>query len=927
MGDLDVLAALVAIPIFILVSVIWLLIRVNRQETQLREMSSQLRKLDDSLTALKSADPPIEADLTRHPPAPDQVKDCRPAVDPAPAPPEPVPASIPAEPVKTQAEPAPQSPPLKPDGRSPSPWEWVLSVNWLVWVGGIALALGGIFIVKYSIDNNLLGPWSRIIVGVVLGILMLATGEWFRRQPEYAENLTNWQYLPLAVSGAGLMTIYGAAYSGYAFYDLYPPLVAIILLALTAAGGLAYSLLLGPIMAAVGLLGAYAVPILVATEKASTEYLFLYLFAVLLGSLWIVRYRPWAWMGHANIVASAIWFGLWFLSIGHNPADALVVEIYLLALCGCYLFFFTTDETDEAPASFSLTYLKSLWKYKTPVFQIFLAFTYATSAGLTIALGFDHETLAILLIPLLSLMAVFATRLNSSYEGLPVISHLGALLLLLSWPGYLLSPSPETVNPPVLDDNFEILRYLTMAVLIALFYAGFGAFKILRNRYASLGACHAAIGPILTFCISYWHFNGFGTAAEWALIALVLAAAYAATATFVVRSLHLGLSDTVLAIFALAGTSALSLAFAVALENEWLTVAFALQVAATAWIYVKIPVPAFRLFSFLLAIWVVLRLELDSEVLRILYDPGTPAGGFLYAFAIAIAAFGFAWFHFRKKETDKLVLLLESGMLLFWTTLIALCIRKLAGIGVLPPPGNDYYLVAGLSLAEISIQSVAILTNALGLYWLNRRHPSIVREWGWRILGVLGLVQLVFGSLGFFNPFFSPAGNVGSWYILDWSFVAYVIPALLCLGFGRLAKPEHEDMARNGMICAGLLIFFYINVQIRHFFIGGDIRFGDISKAEFYTYSLVWLITACGLMWVGIWKQSRFLRQGALLLLLVTVIKVFIFDMAALDGLLRAISFLGLGACLIGIGFLYQRFGKDDIQKQGSAPKSSMDKD
>jgi uncharacterized membrane protein len=41
--------------------------------------------------------------------------------------------------------------------------------------------------------------------------------------------------------------------------------------------------------------------------------------------------------------------------------------------------------------------------------------------------------------------------------------------------------------------------------------------------------------------------------------------------------------------------------------------------------------------------------------------------------------------------------------------------------------------------------------------------------------------------------------------------------------------------------------------------------------------------------------------------LLVTVGKVFLFDMSALTGLYRAASFIGLGLCLVGIGLFYQR--------------------
>ena len=42
-----------------------------------------------------------------------------------------------------------------------SRWEQVLAENWLVWLGGIALALGGAFLVKLSIDYGLLTPAAR----------------------------------------------------------------------------------------------------------------------------------------------------------------------------------------------------------------------------------------------------------------------------------------------------------------------------------------------------------------------------------------------------------------------------------------------------------------------------------------------------------------------------------------------------------------------------------------------------------------------------------------------------------------------------------------------------------------------------------------------------------------------------------------------
>ena len=51
-------------------------------------------------------------------------------------------------------------------------------------------------------------------------------------------------------------------------------------------------------------------------------------------------------------------------------------------------------------------------------------------------------------------------------------------------------------------------------------------------------------------------------------------------------------------------------------------------------------------------------------------------------------------------------------------------------------------------------------------------------------------------------------------------------------------------------------------------------------------------------------KPAR-IASGAVILL--TVLKVFLFDMAGLTGIWRALSFIGLGLVLMGIGYLYQR--------------------
>ena len=62
-----------------------------------------------------------------------------------------------------------------------------------------------------------------------------------------------------------------------------------------------------------------------------------------------------------------------------------------------------------------------------------------------------------------------------------------------------------------------------------------------------------------------------------------------------------------------------------------------------------------------------------------------------------------------------------------------------------------------------------------------------------------------------------------------------------------------------------------------------------------------------GLMMFGFWKRSAFVRWQALVLIAFTIGKVFIFDVSELEQGYRIISFIALGAVLMGISYVYHR--------------------
>ena len=78
------------------------------------------------------------------------------------------------------------------------------------------------------------------------------------------------------------------------------------------------------------------------------------------------------------------------------------------------------------------------------------------------------------------------------------------------------------------------------------------------------------------------------------------------------------------------------------------------------------------------------------------------------------------------------------------------------------------------------------------------------------------------------------------------------------------------------------------------------------GDAEQYAYSTVWLAFGIVLLAVGFFLRSQPARLTALAVIALTIAKVFIIDTASISGIYRALSVIGLGVVLLGIGWVYQ---------------------
>jgi uncharacterized membrane protein len=73
-----------------------------------------------------------------------------------------------------------------------------------------------------------------------------------------------------------------------------------------------------------------------------------------------------------------------------------------------------------------------------------------------------------------------------------------------------------------------------------------------------------------------------------------------------------------------------------------------------------------------------------------------------------------------------------------------------------------------------------------------------------------------------------------------------------------------------------------------------------------FTYSAWFMVFGALLLGLGFWWRNAFLRWQALVLLAATIGKVFLVDISELSQGLRILSFLGLGALLLGVSYVYQ---------------------
>ncbi len=758
--------------------------------------------------------------------------------------------------------------------------------HWMVGLGGFSIGLAGIFLVRYSIEQGWLGPTARVLLGIATGLALHALAEWLRRRTEQHYDAV------AALAGGASLTLYAAALAALHLYQLWPPAVIFLLLALISLGTMLLALRHGPILAILGILGAYAVPALLGGEADQLVTVLLYSLTVALAGFLLMRYvyRPWLWWG--TVAGALLW---WWIALHAGAQTEPWLGLYLAILAWGMLalrsgnYRLTDPSTEDRNPGDWRDWMRlrgsEAGHLPMALLILILAQAYAMALDPLWSLG------PLLWLPLPALVLV-ASRYNDALRALPWVTLIamtaGFVASVVAWQPF--EPWMWSLRPVAPEDLRTAL--ISLGLLGLLFSAG-GAWHLQARHDSALAASLAFIAPPMALALA--HVLAPDALRDWMLSATSLAVGLA-LGGLAGRRLRAGQADAVAFWQIAAAHLAYSLAVVILLEQATLTLALAVQVLSLTWLVQRFAVPHLGWLVKLVLMVVVVRLTLNPWLLE--YGPATSWTLATYGGSLLVV-----WLASRLVPAEEgLRSWLQVGAVHLLLLFLHVVIRFQLYDGDVFASRYDF--------TEAALNTALWASFAL-LYFWRSRHDRELQELH-RVLAQV-LMLLAVGNylmlVTVLNHVWDAASSalVSETPVLNLLLLAYGLPVVL---WALAARSYEPDLRPFFAVLAGVGLWLFVSLEIRHLW-HGRLDFADaVRDGELYSYSAVWLLMAVGTMVLGILRDQTALYRGGLVLLLLVILKIFFIDMAGLTGLLRAVSFMGLGLSLLGLAFLHQYLGR-----------------
>lgn len=647
-----------------------------------------------------------------------------------------------------------------------------------------------------------------------------------------------------ALAGAGIASSYATLYIAAALYQLIGPLPAFALMIGVTALGLFLALRHGPPTAVLALAGGFIAPLVAGYDAAGIGPLLAYLGLFTAALFGLAIHRGWGWLALAATVVGFGWVN--FLLVALEPTRLTGPAAFVIALALA------------ATLALPRAGVTSAWLRTAPLVAGLVQL-------LIIAPALSFDGFAWSFYVTLAAAALFlAWRDQRHLPG--ALAALALSLVLLT--AALVAP----------DNGATFIA----APVLALLFAAPGLILLDRARSWAILALGGIAGPVLVAnLLEPSHLSDW----QWAALEL-LAAALAFSVSWRRRTVTDSRDPGLIG-----GALVAAILFATALGQlvppAWLGSVFALATLGLGlWARrtgdrALFTLPALGIAAMLIAAagpladyLVLIARSFAGERITAPFLPDVLDGSRALLPVIATAAL--------LAPDGRQFGRLRKAALAIGLTIALLLLYHLAKLplAIVTEPRFE-----SLGFVERALISHALFAAAFAL---RARLPAIALP-----LFALALARLFWFDLLVLNPVFVVQQ------------VSLFPPVLhLALAGFWLYRFLPQPLATRAAIAAALLATLAAVRQAAH---GANIT-GPIGIGETYGYSAALLLLALAGLTLGIRSGSRDLRLAGLALLTFVTVKVFLIDAAALDGLLRILSFLGLGVALIGIGWVYRRF-------------------
>jgi uncharacterized membrane protein len=189
---------------------------------------------------------------------------------------------------------------------------------------------------------------------------------------------------------------------------------------------------------------------------------------------------------------------------------------------------------------------------------------------------------------------------------------------------------------------------------------------------------------------------------------------------------------------------------------------------------------------------------------------------------------------------------------------------------------------------------------------------------GFRAVRYAGFALLVLTTIKVFSYDLSFYDAVWHVPVLNQTFLAFAfLVAAYTFAVRLYARAPELEEERSAIpvlvVVANFLMLVALSAEAAGYFDSGRAgaadaaRARDLELAKQLSLSVIWALYGAGLLLAGGLWRVRLLRLMALVLLSLTTLKVFFWDLSSLDRAYRIVSFIVLGAILLAVSYLYQK--------------------